>query len=129
MRQFLFNSIINREKIQSRLWTVQFNVNFQDSGLSDWLGNELKVFADNEPWVMNLIFTFIITAATGVTSNTAMATLLMPILSSVVSIIFTHVVAHSDENNNLDCALSENSHQAELKVVCPSLCMSHHWFC
>lgn len=55
----------------------------KDSGLSDWLGNELKVFADNEPWVMNLIFTFIITAATGVTSNTAMATLLMPILSSV----------------------------------------------
>ena len=68
--------------------TVQIrfkHLNFQDSGLSNWLGNELKVFADNEPWVMNLIFTFIITAATGVTSNTAMATLLMPILSSVVS--------------------------------------------
>ena len=68
--------------------TVQIrfkHLTFQDSGLSNWLGNELKVFADNEPWVMNLIFTFIITAATGVTSNTAMATLLMPILSSVVS--------------------------------------------
>lgn len=55
----------------------------KDSGLSDWLGNELKVFANNEPWVTNLIFAIIISLATEVTSNTAMATLLLPVMASV----------------------------------------------
>lgn len=55
----------------------------KDSGLSDWLGNELKVFANNEPWVTNVIFVIIISLATEVTSNTAMATLLLPVMASV----------------------------------------------
>ena len=59
---------------------------FQDSGLSKTLGENLKVFASYDPWVMNLIFSLIVAAATEVTSNTAMATLLMPILAQVVSL-------------------------------------------
>ena len=66
--------------------------------MSDWLGNELKVFAANDPWVMNLIFTLIITAATGVTSNTAMATLLMPVLASVVSLLLKRQEKNASEN-------------------------------
>ena len=57
----------------------------QESGLSKTLGDNLKVFANYDPWVMNLIFSLIVAAATEVTSNTAMATLLMPILVQVVS--------------------------------------------
>ena len=57
----------------------------QESGLSATLGRNLTVFASYDPWVMNLIFSLIVAAATEVTSNTAMATLLMPILATVVS--------------------------------------------
>ena len=54
--------------------------------MSKTLGENLKVFASYDPWVMNLIFSLIVAAATEVTSNTAMATLLMPILAQVVSL-------------------------------------------
>ncbi|KAL4223608.1 hypothetical protein ACF0H5_017077 [Mactra antiquata] len=55
----------------------------QESHLSEWVGNELKVFADQDDWVLNLIITLIVAGATEVTSNTATATLLMPILQSL----------------------------------------------
>ena len=63
----------------------QLNIFLQESGLSATLGRNLTVFASYDPWVMNLIFSLIVAAATEVTSNTAMATLLMPILATVVS--------------------------------------------
>ncbi|XP_061166658.1 Na(+)/citrate cotransporter-like [Saccostrea echinata] len=53
------------------------------SGLSDWLGCELSVFKDFEPWVMNLVLCFIVAAATEVTSNTAICSLMMPIMSEL----------------------------------------------
>lgn len=55
----------------------------QVSGLSDWLGCELSVFKDFEPWVMNLVLCFIVAAATEVTSNTAICSLMMPIMSEL----------------------------------------------
>ncbi|XP_056017083.1 Na(+)/citrate cotransporter-like isoform X2 [Ostrea edulis] len=55
----------------------------QASGLSTWLGCELKVFKDFEPWVMNLVLCFIVAAATEVTSNTAICSLMMPIMSEL----------------------------------------------
>nr|XP_011440239.3 solute carrier family 13 member 2 [Crassostrea gigas] len=55
----------------------------QVSGLSDWLGCELRVFKDFEPWVMNLVLCYIVAAATEVTSNTAICSLMMPILSEL----------------------------------------------
>lgn len=55
----------------------------QVSGLSDWLGCELRVFKDFEPWVMNLVLCFIVAAATEVTSNTAICSLMMPIMSEL----------------------------------------------
>uniref|UniRef100_K1RFR1 Solute carrier family 13 member 2 n=1 Tax=Magallana gigas TaxID=29159 RepID=K1RFR1_MAGGI len=55
----------------------------QVSGLSDWLGCELRVFKDFEPWVMNLVLCYIVAAATEVTSNTAICSLMMPIMSEL----------------------------------------------
>ncbi|XP_045172068.2 Na(+)/citrate cotransporter-like [Mercenaria mercenaria] len=55
----------------------------EDSGLSLWVGNELKVFANMDMWVMNLVICLIVAGVTNVTSNTASATLLMPILAQL----------------------------------------------
>nr|KAG5689113.1 hypothetical protein BaRGS_013874 [Batillaria attramentaria] len=55
----------------------------QDSGLSLWLGQKLAVFGALDPWLMLLIICYIVTFATEVTSNTAIATLMMPILAQL----------------------------------------------
>ncbi|OWF50269.1 solute carrier family 13 member 2-like [Mizuhopecten yessoensis] len=55
----------------------------QVSGLSAWLGDKLAVFSSFEPWVMNLILCYIVAAATEVTSNTAICTLMMPIMAEL----------------------------------------------
>lgn len=55
----------------------------EDSGLSQLVGNELKVFANMDMWLMNFIICMIVAGTTNVTSNTASATLLMPILAQL----------------------------------------------
>ncbi|XP_060071030.1 solute carrier family 13 member 2-like [Ylistrum balloti] len=55
----------------------------QVSGLSAWVGDKLTVFSDFDPWVMNLILCYIVAAATEVTSNTAICTLMMPIMAEL----------------------------------------------
>lgn len=60
----------------------------QTSGLSRWLGQKLAVFGALDPWLMLLIICYIVTFATEVTSNTAIATLMMPILAQLVSCFF-----------------------------------------
>lgn len=56
----------------------------EESGLSNWLGDALKSsVGDNEPWITNFIFAIIASMATEVTSNTAMATLFLPVMASV----------------------------------------------
>lgn len=60
------------------------------SGLSKWVGNELTVFSSMDSWIMNMIICFIVAGATEVTSNTATATLLMPILSELAIQTKTH---------------------------------------
>ncbi|CAG2199132.1 SLC13A2_3_5 [Mytilus edulis] len=55
----------------------------EESGLSKWLGNELAVFSDLEPWLMNLVLCIVVAAATEVTSNTAICTLMMPIMAQI----------------------------------------------
>ncbi|CAG2225383.1 SLC13A2_3_5 [Mytilus edulis] len=55
----------------------------EESGLSKWLGNELAVFSDLEPWLMNLVLCVVVAAATEVTSNTAICTLMMPIMAQI----------------------------------------------
>ncbi|XP_059145263.1 Na(+)/citrate cotransporter-like [Physella acuta] len=53
------------------------------SGLSTWLGEQLLVFQSLNQWVVLLIISYIVCFATEVTSNTAMATLMMPILAQM----------------------------------------------
>jgi len=53
------------------------------SGLSKWLGQELLVFKDLDQWLLLLVICYIAAFATEVTSNTAMATLMMPIMSEM----------------------------------------------
>ena len=48
------------------------------------VGNRLNIFSDYDPWIMNLIICSLVAAVTEVTSNTATATLLMPILAELV---------------------------------------------
>ncbi|XP_060587393.1 solute carrier family 13 member 2-like [Ruditapes philippinarum] len=55
----------------------------KDSGLSLWLGNQLSTFDNLDNWVLNLLVCVIVAGATEVTSNTATATLLMPILAEL----------------------------------------------
>ena len=56
----------------------------QESGLSKWLGDELSVFSNLEPWIMNLALCVVVAAATEITSNTAICTLMMPIMAQIV---------------------------------------------
>ncbi|XP_059143658.1 Na(+)/citrate cotransporter-like [Physella acuta] len=53
------------------------------SGLATWLGEQLLVFQSLNQWVVLLIITYIVDFATEVTSNTAIATLMMPILTQM----------------------------------------------
>ncbi|XP_061166461.1 Na(+)/citrate cotransporter-like [Saccostrea echinata] len=53
------------------------------SGLSKLIGEQLTVFEDFEPWVMNLVLCFMVAAATEVTSNIAICTLMMPIMKEL----------------------------------------------
>lgn len=55
----------------------------QVSGLSKLIGDQLTVFKDFEPWLMNLVLCFIVAGATEVTSNTAICTLMMPIMKEL----------------------------------------------
>ncbi|XP_063395965.1 Na(+)/citrate cotransporter-like isoform X2 [Mytilus trossulus] len=52
----------------------------QISGLSKWLSCELSSINEYEPWIINLIICCVVAGATEVTSNTATATLLLPIM-------------------------------------------------
>jgi len=63
----------------------------QESGLSDWLGVQLNVLGGLQPWAINLVLCYIATFATEVTSNTAICTLIMPILASLVRNILLYV--------------------------------------
>ncbi|XP_059143654.1 Na(+)/citrate cotransporter-like isoform X2 [Physella acuta] len=53
------------------------------SGLSKWMGEQLMVFQSLNQWVVLLIISYIVCFATEVTSNSAIATLIMPILTQM----------------------------------------------
>ena len=57
----------------------------QVSGLSDWFGEQLATFQHLDPWLINLVICIAVAMATEITSNTATATLLMPIMAELVS--------------------------------------------
>ncbi|KAK6183729.1 hypothetical protein SNE40_002471 [Patella caerulea] len=55
----------------------------QDSGLSEWIGEQLEFFKDLHPYVMLIVLCYICGFFTEVTSNVAIATIVMPILSTL----------------------------------------------
>ncbi|XP_071100549.1 solute carrier family 13 member 2-like [Haliotis cracherodii] len=55
----------------------------EKSGLSQWIGNQLTVFSSMDPSLMNLVLTLLVAAATEVTSNSATAALLLPIMGNL----------------------------------------------
>lgn len=55
------------------------------SGLSSWLGEQLAVFGSLSPGVMTLLISFIVAAFTEITSNTATATIFLPIFAELAT--------------------------------------------
>lgn len=49
-----------------------------------WIGNQLQVFNALPGWAMVIVLSFVVSLLTNVTSNTAMCTLLMPIMAIMV---------------------------------------------
>lgn len=60
------------------------------SGLSKWIGCKLTVFDFLDPWVMNLLVCLIIAGITEITSNTAIASLAMPIMFELAISVGMH---------------------------------------
>lgn len=60
------------------------------SGLSNWIGCKLTVFDFLDPWVMNLLVCLIIAGITEITSNTAIASLAMPIMFELAISVGMH---------------------------------------
>lgn len=60
------------------------------SGLSIWIGCKLAVFDFLDPWVMNLLVCLIIAGITEITSNTAIASLAMPIMFELATSVGMH---------------------------------------
>jgi sodium-dependent dicarboxylate transporter 2/3/5 len=56
---------------------------FSESGLSVWLGEQMKVFGQFSPLVLVLSICTIITFLTELTSNTALTQMILPILASL----------------------------------------------
>ena len=50
------------------------------------MGCQLTFFKDTDPWVMNLVVCLVIAAITEITSNTAIASLSMPIVFELVNL-------------------------------------------
>ncbi|KAL3857574.1 hypothetical protein ACJMK2_012224 [Sinanodonta woodiana] len=53
------------------------------SGLSDWISTKLEVLGTLSPWVISLVLAFVVAAATNIASNSATATLFLPIVADL----------------------------------------------
>ncbi|KAL3857575.1 hypothetical protein ACJMK2_012225 [Sinanodonta woodiana] len=53
------------------------------SGLSDWISTKLEVLGTLSPWVVALVLALVVAAATNIASNSATATLFLPIVADL----------------------------------------------
>ncbi|KAL3857618.1 hypothetical protein ACJMK2_012266 [Sinanodonta woodiana] len=53
------------------------------SGLSDWIGTKLEVLGSLSPWVISFILALVVAAVTNITSNSATATIFLPIAADL----------------------------------------------
>ncbi|WP_425483585.1 SLC13 family permease [Alkalicoccus luteus] len=66
---------------------------FGDSGLDVWIGEQLSVLVGVQFFIIILSVTLLVTFLTEITSNTASATMLMPIMASLAYAIDVHPLA------------------------------------
>ena len=66
------------------------HVSFQKSGLSQAIGDSFVGFNSLPAWVLVLMLCLITAGVTEVTSNSATATIFLPILAELVSIVTIH---------------------------------------
>ncbi|XP_048730828.2 solute carrier family 13 member 2-like isoform X2 [Ostrea edulis] len=60
------------------------------SGLSSLIGCELRVFKEADPWVMTMLVCLLVACITEITSNTAIASLMMPIVFELAISVGQH---------------------------------------
>lgn len=66
----------------------------QVSGLSNWMGEQLKSFGSLPDWLMVFLLCLLVSLLTEVTSNSATCSLLMPIMAGMVSSL-QHIYTHA----------------------------------
>ncbi|MDQ0481810.1 SLC13 family permease [Guptibacillus hwajinpoensis] len=66
---------------------------FQESGLAQWIGDQLTILAGIHLFVILLLVTALVIFLTEITSNTATATMMFPIMASLSSAISVHPYA------------------------------------
>jgi len=64
----------------------------QMSGLSKWIGNEFKGFAQQDPTVMNFVILLVVGMTTEVMSNPATAQLFLPIVRDMVRPLNSYII-------------------------------------
>ncbi|TSB47203.1 SLC13 family permease [Alkalicoccobacillus porphyridii] len=76
---------------------------FTSSGLSDWMGDQLRVLDGMHIFIVILASTLLIMALTEITSNTATATMILPIVAALAVAINIHPYAVM-----VPCAMAAN---------------------
>lgn len=66
---------------------------FRDTGLSEWIGNQLYVLNEFHPLIIISISTLLVLFLTEFTSNTATATMILPVLASLALSLWIHPFA------------------------------------
>ena len=69
------------------IYMYMFMFLMQQSGLSDWLGNQLRVLGSLPHPVIGLLVSVMVASTTEVMSNIATTTLFLPVLRNLVSTI------------------------------------------
>ena len=63
---------------------------FSDSGLTQWLAERLGVLRGSELWLVIVVVALLVTFLTEVTSNTATASLLLPVMGALAAAVGVH---------------------------------------
>jgi sodium-dependent dicarboxylate transporter 2/3/5 len=69
---------------------IAMSAGFKSTGLSTWLGERLATLGDWPPLVMIITVCLVVTFLTEVTSNTATATIFMPIMAATAQALHLH---------------------------------------
>jgi sodium-dependent dicarboxylate transporter 2/3/5 len=69
---------------------IAMSAGFKSTGLSTWLGERLATFGDWPPLAMIFTICLVVTFLTEVTSNTATATIFMPIMAATAQALHLH---------------------------------------